>query len=171
MQSSYRREYYSGDYSTSSVAATLRKMWKSAKSRREDSRNEVIMVLERRVNDCKTGTEILLEGRKAEMEEMMNHHVFDENHESDAVRKKLIRAKRLNDNRVKKGSTTRLGFHDIRVAFFHAPVEEEIYVRCHVALLRLALCGTRQTSLLLQKAGVRALKELGFVHLDVAPCI
>ena len=48
----------------------------------EDSGNEIDLVLERRVYDSKTGIEIsrekVLEGRKAEMDEMMNHHVFDE---------------------------------------------------------------------------------------------
>ena len=36
--------------------------------------------------------EKVLAGRKAEMEEMMNHHVFDDIPESEAVGKKLIRA-------------------------------------------------------------------------------
>ena len=53
--------------------------------------------------DSKTGIEIsrekVLEGRKARMEEMMNHHVFDEVLKSEAVGKKVIRAKWLNDDR------------------------------------------------------------------------
>ena len=65
----------------------------------EDSGNEIDLVLERRVYDSKTGIEIsrekVLEGRKAEMDEMMNHHVFDEVPESEAAGKKLIRAKWL----------------------------------------------------------------------------
>ena len=32
----------------------------------------------------------MLEGRKAEMDEMMNHHVFDEVPENEAARKKLM---------------------------------------------------------------------------------
>ena len=47
----------------------------------ENSGNEMTLVLEPWVYDSKTGIEIsrekILEGRKAEMEEMMNHHVFD----------------------------------------------------------------------------------------------
>ena len=40
----------------------------------------------------------------------------------------------------------------------------------YVALLRRALYGTRQASLLWQKAVDRVLKELDFVHLVVVPC-
>ena len=44
--------------------------------------------------DCKTDIEIsrekVLEGREAEVEDMMNHHVFDDVPESEAVGKKLI---------------------------------------------------------------------------------
>ena len=48
----------------------------------EDSEIEMILVLGRRVYDSETGVEILREkvlaGRKAETEEIANHHVFDE---------------------------------------------------------------------------------------------
>ena len=68
-------------------------------------------------------------------------------------------------SRTATGSKARrgvLGIHDIRLAFFHEPVEEEIYVRMtrkvckpgHVALLRRALYGTRQASWLWQKTVV-----------------
>ena len=47
-----------------------------------DSGTEMNLVHERHLYDSKTGIEIsrekVLEGRKARMEEMMNHHVFDE---------------------------------------------------------------------------------------------
>ena len=68
----------------------------------ENSENDMNLVPERRVYDSKTGIEIsrekVLEGRKAEMEGMMNHHVFDEVCESEAVGKTLIRAKWPNDD-------------------------------------------------------------------------
>ena len=71
-----------------------------------------------------------------------------------------------------------LGKHGIRVAFFHTPVEEDVHVRTtrgvcklgHVTLLRRALYATRQASWLWQKAVVRALKELDFVHLVAVAC-
>ena len=67
-------------------------------------------VLERQVNDSKSGFETSrekeLEGRKAEMEEMMNRHVFDEVPESEAVGKKPTRAKRLNDDRGERARRT-----------------------------------------------------------------
>ena len=44
----------------------------------------------------------VLGGRKAEMEDMMNHKIFDEVFEGDAVGKKLIRPKWLNDDRGEK---------------------------------------------------------------------
>ena len=57
----------------------------------EDSPNETNMVPERRLHDSKTDIEItpetVLAGRKAEMEEMMNHHVFEEVRESEALKK------------------------------------------------------------------------------------
>ena len=135
-----------------------------------DVDSEMTLVPERRVNDRKTGIKIprekVLAGRKAEMEEMMNHHLFDEVPEGDAVGNKLIRAKlqarqrlvameiaafegkrddkhamtpplkvaQMLVSRAETGSKARRrvwGIHDIRVAFFHAPVEDERYVRMH----------------------------------------
>ena len=65
----------------------------------EDSSNEMHLVPERRAYDSKTGIEIprekVLEGRKADMKEMMNRHFFDEVPESEAVGKRLIRAQWL----------------------------------------------------------------------------
>ena len=67
-----------------------------------DSRNVMNAVLERRVHDSKTGLEIsrekVLRGRKAEMEELTNHHIFDKVPESEAV----MRVKWLNDDRGEK---------------------------------------------------------------------
>ena len=77
--------------------------WQSAKSERK-KRDEPRP--ERRVYDSKTGIKIfrekVLEGRNAEVENMINHHVFDDVPESAAVREKLIRAKWLNDDRGEK---------------------------------------------------------------------
>ena len=152
----------------------------------------------------------MLEGRKAEMAQMMNRHVCDEVPENETVRKKLIRGKWLNNDRGEKtrehlvameiaasgGNETTimrrpperqldrkpqqrvLGIDDNRDAFFHVPMNEEIYVRMprwvckkkHVGLWRRALYGTRQASKLWQKTVDRALKELDFGHLVVVPC-
>ena len=49
----------------------------------------------------------VLEGRKADMEEVMNH-LFDEVPESEAVGQKLIRAKWLNDDRDEKARERRV---------------------------------------------------------------
>ena len=46
----------------------------------------------------------MLASRKFEMEEMANHHAFDEGPEGDAVGKKLIRGKWLKDDRGEKAS-------------------------------------------------------------------
>ena len=60
----------------------------------EDSVNKRNLVTERWVYDSKTGIEIsrekVLEGRKAEMDEMMNYHGCDEVPENEAARKKLM---------------------------------------------------------------------------------
>ena len=56
--------------------------WKEYEEQQEDSRNEITLIPERQVYNCETAIENsrekVLAGRKAEMEEMMNHHVFDE---------------------------------------------------------------------------------------------
>ena len=71
-----------------------------------DVDNEMTLVPEHQVYDSKTGIEIprekVLAGRKAEMEEMMNAHFFDEVPESEAAGKKLVRAKWLKDDRAGK---------------------------------------------------------------------
>ena len=63
----------------------------------EDSENKMALVPERHAYDSKIGIEFsrdkLLEGRKAEMEDVANHHVFDEVPEGDAVGKKFTRGK------------------------------------------------------------------------------
>ena len=71
----------------------------------KDSGNEMDLVPERQVYDSKTGIDIPrdkeLDCRNAELKESMNHHVFDEIR-SEAVGKKLIRARWLNDDRGEK---------------------------------------------------------------------
>ena len=56
----------------------------------EDSRNEMNLVPERWLYDSKTGTEIsrekVLKGRKAEVKEMMDHHISDKVPESEVAR-------------------------------------------------------------------------------------
>ena len=69
----------------------------------EHSESEMVLVVERQICKSKIGIdtsrEEVLAGRRTEMEDMENHHVFDEVLEGDAVKTKLIRAKWLNDDR------------------------------------------------------------------------
>ena len=63
----------------------------------EGSRNEKNLIPEPWVHGSKTAIEIVrdevLQGRMAEMKDIMNHHLFDEFPASEAVGKKLILAK------------------------------------------------------------------------------
>ena len=63
---------------------------------KKDSGNEMILVA------LRSPVRRYWRVRKAGMEEMMNHHVFDEVPESDAATKKLIRERWLNDDRGEK---------------------------------------------------------------------
>ena len=102
----------------------------------------------------------------------------DDNHAMTPLLKVARLLLSLAASRPEGGVAHVIGLHDIRVAFFHATIDEQLVVIMlsgvcapgKLALLHRALYGTRRASILWQKRVDEVLREAGFVPAVVVPC-